>query len=55
MHTALTDFLTAVGFGTVCLGTIAGFVFLTAVIDGWLTERKLMKMKKMEQRINEKV
>lgn len=52
MSTAITEFLTAVGFGTVCVGTIVCFAYLTAVIDVWLTE---MNIKKMEKKINEKV
>ena len=47
MQTAITSFLTAVGFGTVCIGTIVCFAYLTAVFDVWLTG---MKIKKMENK-----
>ena len=55
MSTAITDFFEAVGFVTVCVCVMVGFAYVTAAIDVYLTEKKLMKMKKMEKKINEKV
>ena len=44
MTKTLTDFLAAVGFGSVCLFTIVGFSYMVATIDVYLREKKFMKM-----------
>ena len=48
MQTMITEFLTAVGFGTVCIGVIVSFALLAAFFDVYIVQ-------KMEKKINEEV
>lgn len=46
MNTVITEFLTAVGFGTVCMAIITTIAGLVVLFEGYFIQKKMEKKSK---------